>query len=503
MQTKQKGKILLVVGTSLISQQNFITQLCKTNLNFRQLNVYRVFEKVAKEITRDYFQIEMEVAKKIINTEFRNYLDLLSYLQKLQNDKVIDLQKIVHKKAKAMNKIILYRYYEQLYFAITKAIASGKNCIFAENVFNDPYPLRKEIFFAFIKIFSDNFKIVNIYTGIKTTIEQNTQNNNEFIEKLSKKGINAKNGSHLHDTLEYPLFALELFPLLFKLTTNTNNKEAFEYLSSTELKEVYLNAVHQTKKAFGFIVSRQYPYFYHKHSILNEIGKNFLYIKNFKNDDLVCIKNNKVEYDYNIIEANHLQNQQICSKKFITHLQNWLFDNNYKPYIEKRTKDVSNIKTLSQKKTKQHIQQKAPLGNDIKNNVKNLLKEQNYVLFVLDILNDEESANVQLQFAIDELIKNNTIYLFLNFDSKFWVSYVVNISPNKTLEISYYTNTNSQVDICDEHLILINNLYKKISERLDCHFFTNCVNLSNTTKMKDQHAQKTLGSCINILSKSI
>ena len=501
MTYRKLGKILLVFSTSITTQQKFIKELCNSNMNFEELDTYTIFKIAVRNITIEYFQDELTESHKIIKKTFSDYLELLAYLQKLHDDKVANLKKIFFRKAKAMNKIILYKYYELLYFAVNKIISSGKNCIFAENIFNDPYPLRKEIFFAFFKIVRENFKVVNIYTNIKSTIEQNTIHNNKIIEKYIKKKIDVKNISSFYDVLKHPLFALEQFPLFFNVTADVKHKEnALESISGYELKEAYLESIHQTKRVFGFIVYYQYPYFYHKQSILNEIGKNFIYIKNFKETDLIHISNNKIDYDYNIIDSNHDKKHHICSNTFLDNLSCWLNSEHYKPYIEKRIQQISRKKKIH-KQNQTSLCKKVVLTKSIKERIQFLVKENSLVLFLKDAMyNIKNNNDSMLQLFIKKLEINNPLYLFLYIDNQIWVAYLINILPDKILKIMHFNNSNIELKKRDEHLIMINNLYEQISIKLDFHFFTKCIDLNSKTTAENVEFRNTLDSCLNILN---
>jgi hypothetical protein len=478
---KKSGKILLIVGTSIKSQLKFTRQLCKSPLNLKYLDSAKVFARVAKAITRDYFSKEIHSFEKLTNKKFISYLDLLFFIQKSQNPGVCKLYKAFYKKVQLVNKIILYRYYESLFLEINKITESGKNCVFIENIFNDPYPERKDIFFDFFNIFGNNFKILNIYTDIQTSINQTIQTNDIFMKNISSKKNNAgkivKSNEFTLNNFEHPLFALELFPLMYGISKNQNHKSFFEHVKGKDLKHVYLQSIYQAKRILGFLIANQTPYFYHKHSILNEIGKNFIYIKDFKMNDNIYISNDRVTSDYTIIESNHVYDLITagCPDNFLKTLTAWIKYDEYKPYIDKYIGNTANIQQHKQNTVIEDTLFQSSLSEITKNKIAKITKNHPPIL-IEDIYN-QVNLSISLDTVTKSLFKTNCAHFFLQISETKWIAYIVNLLKDQKIQLMFFNNTNINFDTSDKHLIVINHLYIEIGKKFDIHFFIDCIDL--------------------------
>ena len=469
----KSGKALLVIGTTLKSQIYFVKKICSNIPNLVYVDTKKVFEKTCKSISSDYFYNELSFFQKFTNKKFVDYLDLLYFIQKLQHSEIQLLYKDFYKKAQYVNNIILYRYYEDLYLEINKLINKGKNCIFIENIYNDPYPERNEVFFKFFNILGDNFKNLHIYTDISTTIRNSINNNNNIINSfLSKKSIK-KSG----DNFEHPLFTLELFPLLYEITEKPD-KNIFEQITGKSLKNAYLESIYQAKKLLGFFVSKQIPYFYHKQSILNEIGKSFLYLKDFKDNSNLYIINKRTSYNYNIIESNYSTKESLDKNytNLIRNIKSWIFDDKYIPYLDSYSKTKSSLIELSS--VEFLFKTKLPFSK--KEEVSKVLN--NPSVFFIDTIFTENTQNNILKEVITLFFKNKSADFFLRVGEKKWSYYTIKLLENNTFQILFYNNSNITVEKDELHLIMVNYIYIEIAKKLNSHIFIDIINLNPEEK---------------------
>jgi len=505
----KQGKVLLVTGTSLQSQYDFVRKFCQNNVDFIPLNTIKLFNNVVKKITHEYFSEDIKRANKLINKKHHNFLELLFYLQKINDPSITDFYKEYYKKIQLINKIILYRIYESFFLHSKQITSSGKHCILAENIFIDPFPLRRDIFCSFFDMYGENFKIVHIYIDIGSSIKQLIEGSNHFIQYVFSKQtgyIAYRENIKLEETFGYPvhryenpLFSLELFPLIYNITNNIPKNNAYlQEIKGSSLKNIYFESINQNKKLFGLFILKQYPHFYYKHSILNEIGKKFLFIKNFKEDETIYFINNRVDFHYNIIHSHHLTNDGnfFIPSDFLLSVESWIKQDIYTPYSDaflqnsllRYNYDNKNnydaISKLSQK-NKAYIRR---------------LNSKYQTIFIEDLYNTKKTNKI-----LNDLIDCNNLCILLRINTHLWICYVVTLLPNTKIEIKYYYSSKniSKTDFLDLHLILINYIYIRISKQLNTHFFINFVDFTTKTKLdKKKLLIKThLGILLSYLQK--
>ncbi len=304
--------VILISGISFENQKFIEDIFVNSNLNFTNLNLSPIFLKVADEITEEYFSKEISLAKEITSRDFFNYLDLLIFIQKSNDKALCDLYKSFYAKVQVVNELILYKVYSKAFRECKKIRDSGKNCILFENILNDPYPARRDIFLEYFNFFGDKFKIINIYTSITNIVKQVINNNEKFINYFSsvddikksylKQIEDSKNGDFSIPRFENPLFYFENFFLVNNISKSTNLKkeEVIEVINSNEIDFIYKEAIIQIKKIFGFIAANNYPVFYPRIDILNDLGKSFLFLKELPQNTDYFITNNRSIHDLRI-----------------------------------------------------------------------------------------------------------------------------------------------------------------------------------------------------------
>lgn len=465
------NKVLLLTGTSYIDQEKVLKFIIDYDTNFVRLNQEAIFYKVACEISDEYFSKDMRFVDKVTCKQHLNYLDLLYFLQKTHNKKLSKLYSVVNSKSQLANEIIIFRLYKEYFIEVKKIIDSGKNCIFIENIFYDPFPRRKDIFFDYFKFFADDFKILNVYTSIKTIILQTKIINQEFIEyvlsnrnaqsayeDLIKVSINGVQSSH---RLENPLFNFELYPLMFNICkTQDSGDHKFEVLTGIELKMTYEVSVLEMKKILGFMVLKSYPTFYQKVSILNEISSQFLYTKEFNDEDQLYVINKRLIFDYNL----NMESASVADElnKFIQSCFNSKSCIHFNANPALKAHVVLN--TVKHRKLSPQIIQ------DIR-----CLINSDRVFFINDI-NDKEID----YFGVDKdlIFKANLEYFFFLQTCEGWLPYVLLVQKNAKIKLHLQANLAKS----EENLVFINNLYVSLHKVITKHFFINTVNLLRSNK---------------------
>lgn len=475
--------VLLLTGSSYQDQKKVEDLIFQSGVNFGSINLSAIFHQVAEEITLEYFSKEMQKTNEISGLSFINYLDLLNFLQKTDDPALCKIYKNVYLRAQIANEIIIFRLYKQCYIACKKIIDSGSSCIFFENIFSDPYPRRKEIFFDYFKSFGESLKIINIYTDLKTTLLQVKENNEKFIKFFLKDNpirksyldliYKSREGNKDLPRIENPLFNFEIYLLMHNLTTDKNTIcGSFDTINSDDIYNIYEECVLEMKKFFGFLALKSFPIFYPKISILNDIGPSFLYVKNFPLNTKLYINNNRVICDLriNINQDNWVEPLKSFLQKIFGQQLRFRSENNNNRYIggliENRTntltKDISMVKI---------------------NKVKDLLVS-NVVFFDCSLLNSMDSTfNKNKILSIEPFTYN---YFFVS-KKEGWDAFVMILHKNGKVKIyssvQYISN-----------FVFINDLYLSLYAIKGKHFFIKEIPLNRFEKFK------IIKNCLNILN---
>jgi hypothetical protein len=339
---KNSNKVLVIVGPHSPFLYSVADALCKSNLNFINLETEKIFFSVLQDISRDYFAEEISNAEALTRRSFLHYLDLLYYIQKSSDKKVREFYINFYQKVQILNKVILYRFYEKLYFKALNIQKSGKNCVFVHNYFFSPYPIRLEIFFDFFKLFGNNLKTLNVYTSIEQSINLLQKNNDFFMDFVASKRNSYEAYKDIQN-YEYdrqhiqnfynPLLLLWLFPSMYRMSNIRENQDVLECISGRKLINVYTISLNQAKKLFGYIVQESYPYFYYKADLLNEVKNSAIFL----NDSKVTYISlgNRIDSDYNLIFDSNNHENVLLPKKFLKCLSDWVKQDKYIPYREK------------------------------------------------------------------------------------------------------------------------------------------------------------------------
>lgn len=470
-------KILALVGNFSPFLYDVADALCASDLNFRRLDIERIFVSVVEQVSRDYFFEEISKAEDLAQRHFLHYLDLLYTLQKLPDQKIQELYIPFYQKVQAMNKIILYRFYERVFHEVLFIQKSEQNCVFVHNYFYTPYPKRSEVFLDFFSLFQDNFKTLNIYTGIQASMELLQTTNQKFMNFVSSKpssyeaykafqkhSCDRQQLKNFHD----PLLLLSLFPAMYTLSA-IPREDTLESIHGATLKKIYDAALIETKKLFGYTVQENYPCFYPKLERFNNIKESRVFLEN---EQMTYISTgNRIQSDYTLIFMKSLETySSLLPQKFLENLNSWITHNTYIPYYETYISENSpTIISLS------------PLNRSPLLSTLHPQRQPN------EILNIYEDNNVEIVF--NHLMQDFSIPYSRKFSlltqEGFWLRYHLSILKEGTVHLQYSHETRQSVNRCTEHLILINSLYIQLYKQLNRHFSITCTDLNTERSSND------------------
>lgn len=471
------NKVILLTGTSFFDQETALNHILNNNANFVRLNQEVIFHKTINDISHEYFLKDICYVEKVTGKRYDSYLDLLYFLQKTNHKKLMHIFSTVNTKSQVANEVIISRLYREYFIEAKKILNDGKNCIFIENIFNDPYPRRMDIFYDHFSRLGKNFKVINIYSSIQFIIAQTHATNKDFIEHFPSQGdaqkaynelVNTSINCGTSHTLQNPLFNFELYPMMFEISKDQSlRSQSLEMLKAKDLKLIYKMAIIEMKKTFGFLVLSSYPTFYQKASILNEIGHRFLYIKDFNDEDELYILNQRFIFDYTI---NLTQHPNIfCAVDMVIKacLRN-------EELYHRDTIKLPAPPTLNMNSEVVEIFPKT--SPQIVQNLKYLMNSDKVFC-----VNDVQKNDIDY-FGLGKntsLIAGIEYFFFLQTDIG-WVPYVLLVQ--KSGKVKLYYNTNAAKN--EINLIFINNLYINLHKIINKHFFIEALEFEKNSKQK-------------------
>lgn len=471
------NKVILLTGTSSFDQEMVLSHILNNNASFVRLNQEVIFHKIVHDISHEYFLKDICFVEKVTGRRYDSYLDLLYFLQKTNNKKLVQVFSTVNAKSQLTNEVIIYRLYKEYFIAAQNIVNAGKNCIFIENVFNDPFPQRMDIFYDYFSRLGKNFKVISVYSSIQLIMAQTHATNKEFIKHFSSQGdaqkvydelVNASIICASSYTLQNPLFNFELYPMAFEISKDQSlRSQALEVIKAKELKSLYRMAIIEMKKTFGFILLRSYPTFYQKTSILNEIGSRFLYIKEFDDEDELYILNQRFVFDYSV---NLTQCSDIfCAVDMVLNAclldEELHYPDTIKPSAFPTPSMSSDVVEIYPEVSPQIVQ-----------NIRYLMNSDKVFC-----LNDVQNNDIDY-FDLDKnavLTAGLEYFFFLQTDIG-WIPYVLLVQ--KSGRVKLYYNTNAAKN--EINFIFINNLYINLHKIINKHFFIDTLDFEKNAKRK-------------------
>jgi hypothetical protein len=471
---KKSNKVLIIVGQHSSFLYDVMDQLCETSLNFVSLETEKIFFSVLQSISKDYLSEEMDKAKKLMKKDFLHYLDLLYYSQKSYDGEVRKFYVGFYQKVQSLNKLILYRFYERLYFEALKIKKSGKNCVFVHNYFFSPYPARSEIFHDFFNLFSEDLKTLNVYTNMELSMDLLRENNKKFMDFVASKRSSYEaykeiqnyqyDRQHLQN-LYNPLVLLSSFTSMYNISSNLTNKyDLMECICDYKFKNIYVDACNETKNLFGYIIKESYPYFYFKAERLNQIKNSDVFLKDSKSKYIFTGK--RIIYDYNLI-FDRENKDTLLPKEFLDSLNAWLDDDKYIPYCQK----LSNQEIRSCVKVTRISHQ---TYNSYPDN--SVVTTQDNYNHIADISKTQVTDTI-LQNVIKRFLISSKEEFYLHSQDFFFITYTLEKKENGEIKLTYFSQNELAVNLYKDHLTLINLLYIKLLEEINKHFFIECIDV--------------------------
>ena len=265
---------------------------------------------------------------------------------------------------------------------------------------------------------------------------------------------------------------------MFNISNHKPDTQIFEIVKGKDLKRIYSESIFEMKKIFGFIVLTSYPNFYQRTSIINEVGLQFLYIKDFLDEDEIYISYKRLSYNFNLILEGEGINKIYDLQKLIDNLKLWIDNKNYTYYNS--NKYINKIK-----KVNAHIEHQNFTSIDISfetlNNIKKLISDK--PMFIINDINNKHNVNIIP--SIDSIpTRRYTKYYYLLKIKTGWVIYIISINQNKNIKLEYFQNIGIPIEKSEENLIFINHLYLSINKIIDRHFYIKLINPKNKNPYK-------------------
>jgi hypothetical protein len=466
---QSSNKILALVGNFSPFLYDVADALCASDLHFEQLKVEEIFVAAVRDVTHEYFFEEILHAQNLLQKKFLHYLDLLYEIQKRPEKEARAFYAAFYPKVQAMNKIILYKFYERLYQAALGIQKKGLNCVFVHNYFYTPYPKRPEVFLDFFRLFGEDFKTLDVYTTLQLSLELLESTNQNFISFVTAQPNayeayralqNAKCDREALQNFHDPLLLLSLFPKMYAFS-DMPRKDALEAIHGVTLRELYRRALPQTKKMFGFLVHESYPSFYPKIERLNSVKNSDFFLKNEKMTYIS--KGRRIQSDYTLIFTTQLSQPDtsaLLPEKFLRNLESWICRDRYIPYHEAYTEEPPAVAPQAL----QFFSVSSSQLSQIKPNE-------------LSNVYDEDGVERFFNRLFEGFCLPYGKSFSLVTSGGFWIHYHLNIRRDETVELQCSIKTGQPLNKCAEHLILLNSLYIHLLKLLNRHFFITCTPL--------------------------
>lgn len=462
------GKVLVLFGPHSPNLDKVAQEISRSGSGFNILDIDSIFLDVLQKTSHQYFEKETEIIQSISGKNFCHYLHMLSYAQKTNIPEIRAIFKKFYSKVQSLNHIIIYKFYEQLYFAVQSLLKQGKNCVFIHNFYFSPYPHRADIFLQFFKMFGENFKSFHIYTPMHQAARSLRADNSKFIEYLSR----SPDADFAYKTLQsgsscknicpepyLPFLLLSEYSSYYRFSRKILSSPIFEQITRLEMKEILESIVKDSKHLFGSIVEHSYPLFYPKPSRLENPKK----VSSFSHPPKITYisgsDRSKGDFSLTIPPLRSSTSQTLLT--LCPEVQKWInSDCTDRPLSKRLKKEKWGRQPLRQRLMKE-------LKRFTLNSPSHLQKRSSPTLFSIDLrkILPRDIITDLLQFSKSE-------FTLLADSSK--IEYEIAQLPGGIFKLFYKSKSNPKATTTESHLEVLNHLYIELSKSLNQHVFIDC-----------------------------
>lgn len=314
------ASVILICGPSSAGKSTLANLICELCPNFLKLNTKEININSEIEFSSLYFSKYLDQATKIINRKIYRINEIIIE-QKKQNNKLLNylynslLLEFQGLSEEKFLKILYQNYFKE----VETILAKGNKCIIDHNIFLDPFPIKKNIFLEFFKVFENDFKIINIYSNFENILLNTLERNKRFYHFLSNNNpINESTNQLIESDIKkgfsyyifrQPLRTIENLSLLFKIDKNSDGK-ILQSIPAEDFKKMLTIVKYEQQKLIGFLVFKEYIFTHIEDKELIEFRWDFAYLNEISdNQDFLFIKEKRFLYDFQIITNCNLREE--------------------------------------------------------------------------------------------------------------------------------------------------------------------------------------------------
>jgi energy-coupling factor transporter ATP-binding protein EcfA2 len=314
------ASVILICGPSSAGKSTLANLICELCPNFLKLNTKEININSEIEFSSLYFSKYLDQATKIINRKIYRINEIIIE-QKKQNNKLLNylynslLLEFQGLSEEKFLKILYQNYFKE----VETILAKGNKCIIDHNIFLDPFPIKKNIFLEFFKVFENDFKIINIYSNFENILLNTLERNKRFYHFLSNNNpINESTNQLIESDIKkgfsyyifrQPLRTIENLSLLFKIDKNSDGK-ILQSIPAEDFKKMLTIVKYEQQKLIGFLVFKKYIFTHIEDKELIEFRCDFAYINEISdNQDFLFIKEKRFLCDFQIITNCNLREE--------------------------------------------------------------------------------------------------------------------------------------------------------------------------------------------------
>jgi hypothetical protein len=234
-------------------------------------------------------------------------------------------EKILQKERKLPKSYAFIQLYKNYFDECKKILQTKKNCIIDHNIFLDPYPDRKNIFFKCFLQFGKKFKILRLFNCIESTLVNLLNRNNLFYDfvfshssgKQASREAVACNTQKGFSFLAFrqPLRLIENWAAMYSFTLQQPlHGTVMQQISGRNFQRA-LNVAHtEQEKLLGILCFKGYPVTHVPNPQLIHLAKEHSHLLQLSSQQSIYIQDKRFEWDYSVKIDNDLNSLSLSTK---------------------------------------------------------------------------------------------------------------------------------------------------------------------------------------------
>jgi hypothetical protein len=317
----------VISGPSSSGKSSIANIICKFDTSFIKLNTKRINIISEQMLSHNYFARELDVASIIIGKNIASVSDVFTETQKCSNKALLDISKTLSIKLSDLDpQVYLDILYQNYVLEVEGILERGNRCIIDHNIFLDPHPLKKDIFFKHFKHLDGALKVINIYSNFENVILNTLDRNNRFYNFINTHERTNSSKTELerfdeqmgfsHLVFRQPLRIIENLFSMYRFTDSHSTK-TLQIIRGRDLQQMLDIAQYEQEKLIGFLVYKNYIFTHISDEELLSFRSDFV-IPDITDRD-IYVEDERFRYDVGLItdynlNGSHFLNSLMSSK---------------------------------------------------------------------------------------------------------------------------------------------------------------------------------------------